>query len=68
MGIDAAAKQSTGRKPQLTNDPLSSAQFVTDCEWYDAEGPIRSRFEMGFGQGYDNAAGNRTYFDQGIVR
>ncbi len=63
MGIDAAAKQSTGRKPQLTNDPLSSAQFVTDCEWYDAEGPIRSRFEMGFGQGYDNAA-NRTYFNE----
>ncbi|WP_284646142.1 hypothetical protein [Paenibacillus silviterrae] len=44
---------------QLTEDPLSDAQFVTDCRWYEAEGPTVARFETVFGEGED-MRGNRT--------
>ena len=38
---------------------LLSAQFITDCDWYDVSGPAKSSFEMEWGPGADNA-GIRT--------
>lgn len=34
---------------QWTSDPLSSAQFVTDANWYAGTSPITARFETKFG-------------------
>lgn len=44
---------------QFDPDPLNSAQLITDCDWYELEGPVKARFRTGFGQGFDNRA-NRT--------
>ncbi|WP_217591741.1 hypothetical protein [Cohnella sp. GbtcB17] len=61
--IEAPVRRDLGHTAQLTEDPLSSAQFVTDCRWYAVEGTTRTRFETGFGDGYDNRA-NRTAFNE----
>ncbi|KGL62311.1 putative polysaccharide lyase, PLnc family [Polaribacter sp. Hel1_85] len=39
---------------QMDTNPVGSAQFVTDCNWYDVEGTSRTQFEMCWGEGCDN--------------
>jgi len=35
---------------QWTTNPLSSAQFIIDCDWYDATAPAVGRYEFHFGK------------------
>ncbi len=39
---------------QMNTDPLGSAQFITDCNWYKAEGTSKTQYEMCWGEGCDN--------------
>ncbi|AWW32776.1 hypothetical protein DN752_22985 [Echinicola strongylocentroti] len=39
---------------QMNTDPLGSAQFITDCDWYITEGTTKTQYEMCFGEGCDN--------------
>lgn len=39
---------------QMNTDPLGSAQFITDCNWYKTEGTTKTQYEMCFGPGCDN--------------
>ena len=39
---------------QMSTDPLGSAQFITDCNWYEVEGTSKAQYEMCFGEGCDN--------------
>lgn len=39
---------------QMDTNPIGSAQFITDCNWYDVEGTSRTKFEMCWGDGCDN--------------
>lgn len=48
---------------QLDPDPLGSAQFITDCEWYEVNGSIKAHFATGFGPSYDHR-GNRTEYNE----
>ncbi|WP_339308279.1 hypothetical protein [Paenibacillus sp. FSL R5-0519] len=48
---------------QLDADPLGSAQFITECEWYEAASPVKAQFKTGFGPEYDHR-GNRTYHNE----
>lgn len=63
ISLEADKKQYKAHTEQLSTDPLGSAQFITDCEWYDMSGTVKAKFEMGFGEGYDNRA-NRTAFNE----
>jgi hypothetical protein len=63
MSLDADKKRHKGHTEKFSTDPLGSAQFITDCDWYDMSGTVKAKFEMGFGQGYDNRA-NRTAFNE----
>lgn len=63
ISLEADKKQYKAHTEQLSTDPLGSAQFITDCEWYDMSGTVKAKFEMGFGEGYDNRA-NRTEFNE----
>lgn len=40
---------------QLNTDPLGSAQFITDCNWWKTKGVAKAEFSMCFGKGCDNA-------------
>ncbi|NMO94969.1 hypothetical protein HII30_04080 [Paenibacillus lemnae] len=59
VGLEGEELQLARRTEQFDTDPLNSAQFITDCEWYDTKGPVKARFKTGFGPEYDHRA-NRT--------
>jgi hypothetical protein len=40
---------------QMNTDPLGSAQFITDCNWWKTKGAAEAEFSMCFGKGCDNA-------------
>ena len=57
------------RSEQLTEDPLSSGQFITDCTWYEAsEDTVKVSFEMEFTEEDAKRPGwmveNRTGFNE----
>lgn len=58
QGIEAADKKLVRHAGQWNPDPLGSAQFVTDCDWYDVTAPARSRFEFRWGPGGDSPGTN----------
>jgi len=64
-GLEAAEKTFLRHDAQWDTDPLGSAQFVTDCDWFSVRAPAKSRFEMRWGEkfGADNV-GNRTAFNE----
>ena len=45
-GLDAPEKAFLRHDAQWNPDPVGSAQFVTDCDWYSASAPVRARFSM----------------------
>lgn len=40
---------------QMNTDPIGSAQFVTDCNWWQTKGAAKAEFEMCWGKDCDNA-------------
>jgi hypothetical protein len=46
QGLDAARKTLLRHDAQWNPDPVGSAQFVTDCDWYSAQAPAVGRFAM----------------------
>ncbi len=53
---------------QLSTDPLSAAQFFTDCTWYDYKGGLFSDYEMIFGEGEDMAGTRSQYNEEGSLK
>ena len=45
--------QSAGHTRRFSDDPLSDAQFITDCSHFDANGPTCAHFVTVFGPGED---------------
>jgi hypothetical protein len=60
QGLDAEEKTLVRHTGQWNPDPIGSAQFVTDCNWYEVSAPARGRYEFRWGEGADNAG---TYVD-----
>jgi hypothetical protein len=46
LQLDAPGKTLLRHDAQWNPDPVSSAQFVTDCDWYSVQAPARARFQM----------------------
>jgi len=59
-GLAAKHAKHLKHTSQLTEDPLSDGQFVTDCHWYDVSGPSTASFETIFGEGED-MRGTRSF-------
>jgi hypothetical protein len=51
QGIEAPGKKLVRHTGQWNPDPVGSAQFVTDCDWYEAAAPARISFQYRFGPG-----------------
>jgi hypothetical protein len=58
-GLQADSCTRVKHTSQYTENPLSDAQFVTDCHWYEVSGTSVARFSTRFGEGEDQR-GNRT--------
>jgi hypothetical protein len=53
-GIDASNKKFLRHDAQWNPDPVGSAQFVTDCDWYSVDAPAVGHFVERWGLGADN--------------
>ncbi|MFR9534599.1 MAG: hypothetical protein SNG49_07140 [Rikenellaceae bacterium] len=67
-GLTADKKEFLRHDNQLSEDPLSAAQFFTSCEWYSTEGTVRSSYEMLFGPGSDNAGTRAPNSEDGPIK
>ena len=68
LGLEAPDKKLMGHDDQWDPDPVGSAQFVTDCDRYQAGAPAVSRFEMKFGPAADNAGTRALWSEDGVLK
>lgn len=54
QGITSDKTETLKHTKQMNTNPIGSAQFVTDCDWYGTEGTSKTQFEMCWGEGCDN--------------
>jgi len=53
---------------QWNPDPLGSAQFVTDCNWYSANAPVVGRFAEWFGPNVDEEGSRSVGNEPGVLK
>ncbi len=63
QGISGDKVIMTGHTGQWTDNPISDAQFVTDCHWYQATSSTTAHFCTVFGEG-ENWSGERTFYNE----
>ena len=68
LGLEAKEKKFLRHDAQWDKDPVGSAQFVTDCDWYGITAPAVSRFEMKFGPGADNEGTRALCSEDGVLK
>ncbi|HLP76607.1 MAG TPA: hypothetical protein VK327_06755, partial [Candidatus Paceibacterota bacterium] len=68
QGLEAAEKRFLRHDAQWDANPIGSAQFVTDCDWYEVTAPAVSRFEMRFGPGADNEGSRTIGNEDGVLK
>ncbi|MGC3988983.1 MAG: hypothetical protein QM796_04720 [Chthoniobacteraceae bacterium] len=67
-GIDAAEKKFVRHDGQWNSDPLSSGQFVTDCDWYHVQAPAVAHFTERWGPGADNEGSRSIANEDGVLK
>ncbi|MBP8777602.1 MAG: hypothetical protein KBH23_06420 [Bacteroidaceae bacterium] len=50
---------------QMNSNPLSAAQFITDCNWWKVDGTARSTFTTNFGKDSDNSGTRAPNSEEG---
>jgi hypothetical protein len=53
---------------QLSDDPHSAAQLITDVNWYQTEAPVRASFQFDYGAGADNSGTRELLNEPGTLR
>lgn len=66
--LNADEKTFLRRDSQMNPDPLGSAQFVTDCSWWQAKGPAKASFSMCWGRDCDNTGTMAPYSEEGDLK
>lgn len=61
LGIEGEGVRWTHHTEQMNANPISDAQFITDCDWYDVKGGSLARFRTVFTQEH---AGERLVCDR----
>lgn len=67
-GLDAPEKKFLRHGAQWNPNPVGSAQFVTDCDWYSAAAPAVSHFTERWGPGADNEGSRSVGNDDGVLK
>jgi len=68
QGIEAPDKKFLRHDAQWNADPVGSAQFVTDCDWYSATAPSVARFEERWGPGVADGGSRSTGNADGVMK
>ena len=53
---------------QFSDNPLSDAQFITDCQWYEVSGTSVASFETVFGEGEDMRGTRTAHNEAGLLK
>ncbi|GAA4847658.1 hypothetical protein GCM10023310_27240 [Paenibacillus vulneris] len=68
QGIDGARKRLLRHTAQMSEDPYGSAQFITDCSWYECDAPARIRFSHSYNAVRDDSEGrNNMHNEEGLM-
>ncbi len=65
--LEAPEKKWLRHDAQWNPDPVGSAQFVTDCDWYAASAPAVARFEERWGPGVDEEGSRSNANEPGAL-
>ena len=68
QGLDAPEKKFLHHDAQWNPDPVGSAQFVTDCNWYSVNAPAVSRYLERWGPGADNEGSRSVGNEDGVLK
>ena len=68
QGLEAEGLTPLRHDGQMTTDCQSAAQFITDCQWWKAQGTVNARFSTGFGPSYDNEGNRCPYSEDGPLK
>lgn len=68
LGLSGVNEQFLRHDAQWNPDPLGSAQFVTDCNWYSSSAPAVARFAERFGPGVDEEGSRSTGNEPGVLK
>ena len=67
-GIKADTLSEQKHTSQFTENPLSDAQFITDCQWYEVAGTSVASFETIFGEGEDMRGTRTAHNTPGLLK
>ncbi|MDQ0920695.1 hypothetical protein [Paenibacillus sp. V4I5] len=67
-GIKSDTLSELQHTSQFTENPLSDAQFITDCHWYDVVGTSVASFETIFGEGEDMRGTRTAHNTPGLLK
>jgi hypothetical protein len=68
QGLDAPEKKFLRHDAQWNPDPVGSAQFVTDCDWYAVKAPAVARYIERFGPNEDNISSRNIGNEPGVLK
>jgi len=68
QGLDAPKKKFLRHDAQWNPDPVGSAQFVTDCDWYAVNAPAVARYIERFGPNEDNVSSRNIGNEPGVLK
>jgi hypothetical protein len=68
LGLEGGNEQFLRHDAQWNPDPLGSAQFVTDCNWYAVSAPAVARFAEWFGPGVDEEGSRSIGNEPGVLK
>jgi len=67
-GLEASEKKFLRHDAQWDPNPIGSAQFVTDCNWYEVAAPAVGRFQVRYGPGEDNEGSRSLGNTEGVLK
>ena len=68
QGLEGGHAKKVRHTGQMSRNPLDSAQFITDCDWYAVDGTSRASFETRWGGGADNEGARMPYSEDGVLK
>ena len=66
-GLTATKKDFLRHDDQMNADPLGSAQFITDCNWWKTKGAAKAEFSMCWGKDCDNTGTRVPNSEEGTL-
>lgn len=67
-GVTAGQKQFVRHTAQMNADPLGSAQFITDCNWWNVGGTAKAAFSTCWGKDCDNSGTRAPNSEDGVLQ